>query len=96
MFMLLVFLLQQQAFRVGTLSFQCASCREEDLFHLEMSTMGIQIPARLVFSDFADIKSVILGLPGECLGRPGPWLLHEHVPQLHSESGSRVGVDRFG
>ncbi|XP_031465603.1 uncharacterized protein LOC116239612 isoform X1 [Phasianus colchicus] len=88
--------IQQQAFSVGTLSFQCASCREEDLFHLEMSTMGIQIPARLVFSDFADIKSVILGLPGECLGRPGPWLLHEHVPQLHSESGSRVGVDRFG
>ncbi|XP_042750159.1 PHD finger protein 7-like [Lagopus leucura] len=38
--------IQLQAFTVGAVGFQCPVCRDEDLFHLEMSTMGIQIPAR--------------------------------------------------
>ncbi|XP_052536752.1 PHD finger protein 7-like [Tympanuchus pallidicinctus] len=38
--------IQLQAFTVGALGFQCPVCRDKDLFHLEMSTMGIQIPAR--------------------------------------------------
>ena len=44
----------------------------------------------------ADIKAVMLGLPRDCLSRPSPWLSREHVPQLHGEAGSRVGVDVLG
>ncbi|XP_021250136.1 PHD finger protein 7-like isoform X2 [Numida meleagris] len=39
--------IQRQALNTGTLLFQCPSCRNDTLFCTEMSTMGIQIPARI-------------------------------------------------
>ncbi|XP_021240030.1 PHD finger protein 7-like [Numida meleagris] len=38
--------IQRQALNTGTRHFQCPGCRDKTLFCTEMSTMGIQIPAR--------------------------------------------------
>lgn len=45
---LLLLLWQGQATNAGTMCFQCPICQDKDRFRMEMSTLGIQIPVRLV------------------------------------------------
>ena len=45
---LLLLLRQGQAMNAGTMCFQCPICQDTEQFRAEMSTLGIQIPVRLV------------------------------------------------
>ena len=48
MLKLLVLPLQRYAMSAGIMHFQCPVCAEKSRFRLEMNTMGLQIPVRLV------------------------------------------------
>ena len=52
--------------------------------------VGVHLPSP------TGIKAAVLGLPRDCLGRPGPWLSQEHVPQLHGGAGNGAGADVLG
>ncbi|KAM9656751.1 LOW QUALITY PROTEIN: PHD finger protein 7-like [Morphnus guianensis] len=93
--MLLMFLLLQgQALCAGISCFQCPLCRDKELFLLEMLTMGIRIPPRLVpfWPAHKTGGCKRCAAPGAAPAvLPGPPLSRKSGLQLHGGAGNRAG-----
>ncbi|KAM9656741.1 LOW QUALITY PROTEIN: uncharacterized protein ACIBXB_008987 [Morphnus guianensis] len=82
--------IQKQAIHAGFSCFQCPHCQNEYRFLMEMLTMGIRIPRRLVFfCHSSKVRSVQALCPARgCLSSPGPPLSCQSGLQLHGGAGN--------
>ncbi|NXF06871.1 G2E3 ligase, partial [Smithornis capensis] len=83
--------IQRLALHAG-ICFHCPCCQNQELFVMEMLTMGIRVSKRLFFLfPTHKCQAQVRGQLRDCLRRAGHLLSWASCPQLHGRAGNGAG-----